>query len=408
MRGVPRRGVCEGGKIWSGAFPEEGELVLRAADYRSGQVLWEEESDCARNIDPQLTAGETIPGDSRVAAVLCAGTKAEIYDQDTGKKLFTADFPGFIRGTLAEKTLDGRPALLAVLEDGTVSAFCLDNAEMQRWVTIIPANIKKAERLGDTILAEYGSKGQNDANTRILAFRGGLADEDMLVLETGGEKGDIFLGEKACVCVDSFFVIANADGETAAFDAVTGERTTYIPSEDDPVCALPEYGIYCREESGNKSAEIALTMNAFRSQVKKTRMRKTYEEAGTGSLRRPGWAIHSSGRKKVKKASGLCSQDSRILLDPEEYVSDGNAIPDRLFLTRADRGKIYALFHHTLFRVDTDTEEVTGRILHVLGYNEQENRLMLEDTDTEGRSTHLYQRYLQPYRTEGKGTQDTA
>ena len=32
---------------------------------------------------------------------------------------------------------------------------------------------------------------------------------------------------------------------------------------------------------------------------------------------------------------------------------------------------------------------MTGRILHVLGYNEQENRLMLEDTDTEG-GVHIY------------------
>ena len=208
------------------------------------------------------------------AVLLLPGPRQRFKIRTREKKLFTAqDFPGFIRGTLAEKTLDGRPALLAVLEDGTVSAFCLDNAEMQRWVTIIPANIKKAERLGDTILAEYGSKGQNDANTRILAFRGGLADEDMLVLETGGEKGDIFLGEKACVCVDSFFVIANADGETAAFDAVTGERTAYIPSEDDPVrdCLSMEYIV--ESENGNKSMSC-LTKRVFLSPIKKMRTRK--------------------------------------------------------------------------------------------------------------------------------------
>ena len=386
--GRPQERLCEGGEIWSGAFPEEGELVLRAADYRSGQILWEEESDCARNIDPQLTAGETIPGDSREAAVLCAGTKAEIYDQDTGKKLFTADFPGFIRGTLAEKTLDGRPALLAVLEDGTVSAFCLDNAEMQRWVTIIPANIKKAERLGDTILAEYGSKGQNDANTRILAFRGGLADEDMLILETGGEKGDIFLGEKACVCVDSFFVIANADGETAAFDAVTGERTAYIPSEDDPVrdCLSMEYIV--ESENGKKSAEL-FDEESILVTDKKDEDKEKITGAGD-RITAAAWLGNTLfWTEEGKEGLWLCSQDSRILLDPEESVSDGNAVSERLYLTKADKGKIYALFHHTLFRVDTDTEEVTGRILHVLGYNEQENRLMLEDTDTEG-GVHIY------------------
>ena len=210
----------------------------------------------------------------------------------------------------------------------------------------------------------------------------------MLILETGGEKGDIFLGEKACVCVDSFFVIANADGETAAFDAVTGERTTYIPSEDDPVrdCLSKEYII--ESENGKKSAEL-FDEESILVTDKKDEDKEKITGAGD-RITAAAWLGNTLfWTEEGKEGLWLCSQDSRILLDPEESVSDGNAVSERLYLTKADKGKIYALFHHTLFRVDTDTEEVTGRILHVLGYNEQENRLMLEDTDTEG-GVHIY------------------
>ena len=58
-------------------------FTLCCISLQTGEVLWEEKSSCTQRLDVRLLADLQI--NERRACVFCAGTRAEVFAQDTGK-----------------------------------------------------------------------------------------------------------------------------------------------------------------------------------------------------------------------------------------------------------------------------------------------------------------------------------
>ena len=379
-------------KSWSGSSSEDGRLALVEADCRDGKLQWTQQSGCARNIEPRLTLNERIPGEDGEYVILTAGTTAEIFDRDSGEKLYTAEFPGLIRSVYSGKTPDGEDALMAALQDGSIAAFGYGDEQIRPGIVEIPRGPVNFEKTGDLLLAEYRSDGRTHTRNRILAFRSEVFDDGLREIRIDGEAADLFMGEKICEAEESRFVVLDGNGKSAVFDAVTGADMSAEENAEE----LMNGGVLSRlffdntegvrSENGKYLAVIS-GGNTISITDKEGNQTKTIE--GTGNAVS---GINWLGNKlfwmeTAEDGLWLCDEDGRIPVDSEDRISDIGEDAQWLSLTEKN-GEMIVLFHNTFFRIDRDTRTLSCRIHNVLGYNPMTDTLMLEDKDKTG--AHVY------------------
>ena len=379
-------------KSWSGSSSEDGRLALVEADCRDGKLQWTQQSGCARNIEPRLTLNERIPGEDGEYVILTAGTTAEIFDRDSGEKLYTAEFPGLIRSVYSGKTPDGEDALMAALQDGSIAAFGYGDEQIRPGIVELPRGPVNFEKTGDLLLAEYRSDGRTHTRNRILAFRSEVFDDGLREIRIDGEAADLFMGEKICEAEESRFVVLDGNGKSAVFDAVTGADVSAEENAEE----LMNGGVLSRlffdntegvrSENGKYLAVIS-GGNTISITDKEGNQTKTIE--GTGNAVS---GINWLGNKlfwmeTAEDGLWLCDEDGRIPVDSEDRISDIGEDAQWLSLTEKN-GEMIVLFHNTFFRIDRDTRTLSCRIHNVLGYNPMTDTLMLEDKDKTG--AHVY------------------
>ena len=379
-------------KSWSGSSSEDGRLALVEADCRDGKLQWTQQSGCARNIEPRLTLNERIPGEDGEYVILTAGTTAEIFDRDSGEKLYTAEFPGLIRSVYSGKTPDGEDALMAALQDGSIAAFGYGDEQIRPGIVELPRGPVNFEKTGDLLLAEYRSDGRNHTRNRILAFRREVFDDGLREIRIDGEAADLFMGEKICEAEESRFVVLDGNGKSAVFDAVTGADMSAEENAEELMNGEVLSRLFfdntegVRSENGQYLAVIS-GGNTISITDKEGNQTKTIE--GTGNAVR---GINWLGNKlfwmeTAEDGLWLCDEDGRIPVDSEDGISDIGEDAQWLSLTEKN-GEMIVLFHNTFFRIDRDTRTLSCRIHNVLGYNPMTDTLMLEDKDKTG--AHVY------------------
>ena len=384
-------------KSWSSASSEDGKLTLVEADCWGGKIQWAAESACARNVEPRLTFDVCLSGEDREYLTLTAGTVAEIFDRNNGNKLYTAEFPGFIRSVYRGMTPDGEDALMAVLQDGTIAAFEYGSGQISRGIGEIPRDPVSFEKDGDLFLAEYRRDGNDHTRNRILAFRRGVSDDGLREIGIEGEAADLFAGEKICEAEDSLFVVLNEKRQTAVFDAVTGEDVSGQENAEELVDGVVLDRLFFNNEDGvrsgnGKSLAVISGKNTISIMDEEGNLTESIE--GTGNAVR---GINWLGSKlfwmeTAKDGLWLCDKDGRILVDTEEKISDIREETEWLSLAES-KGEMIVQFHNTLFRIDRDTRTLSGRIHNVLGYNPMTDTLMLEEQDENGEHVYISNLY---------------
>ena len=379
-------------KSWDGASSKEGKLTLVEADCWGGKPDWAQESDCARNIEPLMTHRVWFSGEDRQYVVLAAGTMAEIFDMDSGEKLCTAEFPGYIRSVYGETTPDGEDVMMAVLQDGSIAAFHYPGGPISRGIGEIPRDPVSLEKYGELFFAQYRSDEKNHIRNRILAFRSGVTDDGLREIGIDGETADIFKGEKICQAEESRFVVWGENGRSAVFDAVTGEDLSGQENAGELVNGEVPDGLFFDNEEGVRSDDgkyLAVISGENSISITDKEGNQTKSIEGTGDAVR---GINWLGSKlfwmeTAQDGLWLCDEDGRILVDAGETISDTGEETGRLSLTEKD-GEMIVQFHDTLFRIDPDTRTLSCRIHKVLGYNPMTDTLMLEEKDWDG--AHVY------------------
>ena len=384
-------------KSWSGTSLEEGKLTLVEADCWGGKIQWASESACARNVEPRLTFDVGFSGEDREYMILTAGTKAEIFDRNNGKRLCTAEFPGFIRCVYGGMTPDGEEALMAVLQDGSIASFEYGSRQISRRIAEIPRDPVSFEKTEDLFLAEYRSDGKNHTQNRILAFRCGDFDDGLREIRIEGEAADIFAGEKICEAEDSLFVVLNEKRQTAVFDAVTGEDVSGEKNSEEFVNEAVLDRLFINNEDGVRSENgkyLAVISGKNTITITDEEGNRTDSIEGMGNA---VMGINWLGSKlfwmeTARDGLWLCDEDDRILVDTEDKISGIGEETEWLSLTEK-QGELIVQFHNTLFRIDRDTRTLSCRIHNVLGYNPMTDTLMLEEQDQNGEHVYISNLY---------------
>ena len=205
-------------------------FTVCCADLRTGEILWEEKSSCIHDLNVRLFEDLRIEG--KKACALSAGTRVDIFAQDTGERLCSFEFPA-MPVCLRTGQTGGEEAVEAVLQDGSRAWCVFPGLEILRTEAVFPGDILSAREAGGKyffLCSEYPVLASND---RILMFGEDVYDEEVsYAVDSDGKRIPLsrrpflILSEQgdpvAQISAGGLFVLADSDGTARGVDARTG------------------------------------------------------------------------------------------------------------------------------------------------------------------------------------------
>lgn len=206
-------------------------FTLCCISLQTGEVLWEEKSSCTQRLDVRILADLQI--NERRACVFCAGTRAEVFAQDTGESLYSFDFPA-LPACILEGDAQETEMLEAVLKDGSMAWYCFRDGRMYQKDSVFPGDIQTARKEGDRFFLLCRADTDKALNDRICIFGEDVFDTTVVSLvDSKGQRirGDLLDTHSADAsespglqtAAGGMFLLEGLDGRVRGVDAGTGK-----------------------------------------------------------------------------------------------------------------------------------------------------------------------------------------
>ena len=191
-----------------------GNISLKSIDIQTGTEAW---SGAGVGTTEDFTC--IIPGRE---IILLTGGLAGIFSSESGEKTGYMEFPAPVVTAFNRTGMNGRQVLEVVSQDGDLFIWDYREGEIIYQDALFPETVSRAGKINDSILFFCADNSETVNQERIMMFRDGVWDRELLKVSLPDEEEVPIEYFFAVVPAEGMFVLVGENGKAYGIDAASG------------------------------------------------------------------------------------------------------------------------------------------------------------------------------------------